>query len=916
MSQTLSAQYSPEEVEKGIYDIWEQAGYFKPSGQGEAYCIMLPPPNVTGSLHMGHGFQHTLMDILIRHQRMQGQNTLWQAGTDHAGISTQMVVERQLAQKNTSRHDLGREAFTKAIWDWKQISGSRISEQMRILGVSCDWQRERFTLDEGLSLAVKEAFIRLYEEGLIYRAKHLINWDPKLLTAISDLEVVSEEESGFLWQIAYPIVGEHEHIIVATTRPETLLGDTAVAVHPEDPRYQHWIGRELALPLTDRRIPIIADAAVDRDFGTGAVKITPAHDFNDYEMGLRHGLPLINILTPNAHLNENVPKPYQGLERFAAREQIIADLKASGALIKAIPHTSKIPRGDRSGVIVEPYLTYQWFVKMKDLAEPALKAMQDAQIQFVPENWKNTYFQWLDNIHDWCISRQLWWGHRIPAWYDDEGKIYVGKDEAEVRKKHHLSADKALRQEDDVLDTWFSSALWPFSTLGWPEHTPDLKTFYPTSVLVTGFDILFFWVARMVMMGLKFTGEVPFKTVYITGLIRDHEGQKMSKTKGNVLDPLDLIHGIDLDALVQKRLSGLMQPEMAEKIETVTREQFQNGIPAFGTDALRFTFCALASTGRNIRFDLARLAGYRNFCTKLWNAARFILLNVENKPLATHYELKQLSLGERWLLSRWHNTLALCEEHLKNYRFDLLAQQSYEFAWDEFCDWGLEWAKTILHNENLIEEQKQTRYLLVQVFTQLLALLHPIMPFITEHLFQAFKPLLGESPASLMLASYPKADPKFRDLDSETDFSLLQSIIIGLRNLRSEMNIAPGKPLSLSLKTEGTGLENRLKTYLPSLAKLARLSNIHFIDQEPKQGNHTAIHLKNLSCFIDLSEHIDLNAEKERLDKEKIRLQQEIKKCEDKLNNPDFIKRAPEKIVVQEKQRLSEFNLALEKIKD
>ncbi len=914
MNEPLPPQYIPDTLEKECYAFWEQQGYFKPQGNGNPYCIMLPPPNVTGSLHMGHGFQHTLMDILTRYHRMQGDNTLWQPGTDHAGISTQMVVERQLLQKNQSRHDLGREAFVDEIWQWKKISGSRITEQMRVMGNSCDWTRERFTLDEGLSAAVNTAFIKLYEQGLIYRAKRLVNWDPKLLTAISDLEVLNEEEDGFLWHIQYPVIGCKDVLTVATTRPETLLGDTAVAVHPDDGRYQHLIGKKVALPLTDREIPIIADDSIDMEFGTGAVKITPAHDFNDYDMGLRHNLATINILTADAHLNETVPKAYRGLDRFVAREKVVEDLKAQGLLIKIEPHRLKIPRGDRSGVIIEPYLTDQWFVKMADLAKPAIDVVKEGKIRFVPENWQNTYFQWLDNIHDWCISRQLWWGHRIPAWYDDQGHIFVGKDEATIRAQHNIANDIPLKQEEDVLDTWFSSALWPFSTLGWPEKTADLKTFYPTSVLITGFDILFFWVARMVMMGLNFMGDVPFKTVYITGLIRDHEGQKMSKTKGNVLDPLDLINGIDLETLIEKRVSGLMQPQMATRIEKVTREHYPDGIPAFGTDALRFTFCALASTGRNIRFDLARLSGYRNFCNKLWNAARFILLQTTDKPIAKSYRLQELSLGERWLLSRLHHTIQLSKEHLNTYRFDLLAQQLYEFAWDELCDWGLEWSKTILQSDTSEDKKAQTRYVLIHAFESLLALLHPIIPFITEKLWQSFKPLLALTEPSLMLRAYPQYNASLYDKDTEDLFALVQTIIVAVRNIRVEMNIAPGKPLALSLMTTNNAVRTRLSPYLDNLKPLARLSNITWIDQPPSQQQFATAEIKDITCFIDLAGLIDMAAEKERLSKEKLKLEQEISKCRAKLDNAQFVDRAPIAVVEQEKARLAEFSVTLEKI--
>ncbi len=908
----MKKTYEPNSFEREIYEKWEDSGYFAPSKKGDAYCIMLPPPNVTGSLHMGHGFQHTLMDALTRYHRMRGFNTLWQPGTDHAGISTQMVVERQLLAQEISRHDLGREKFIEKIWEWKHTSGDTILRQMRRLGASPDWKNMRFTMDEQLSEAVHEAFNRLYDEDLIYRGKRLVNWDPKLQTAISDLEVINTDEKGFLWHFKYPLSDGSGFIVIATTRPETMLGDTAVAVHPEDERYKNLIGKMIRLPICDREIPIIADDYVDQAFGTGCVKITPAHDFNDYAIGERHDLPMINILNPDATISDEAPENYRGLDRFHAREKIVAEFKTLKLLEKIEDYALKVPRGDRSHEIIEPYLTDQWFVKIEPLAKPAIKAVENGNIRFVPDNWKNTYFQWMNNIQDWCISRQLWWGHRIPAWYDNDGNIYVGRDEAHARKKYNLDDTLELIQDEDVLDTWFSSALWPFSTLGWPEKTDSLKTFYPTNVLVTGFDIIFFWVARMIMFGLKFTGEIPFSEVYITGLIRDHEGQKMSKSKGNVLDPIDLIDGIQIRELIDKRVYGLMQPEMAKEIERHTRAEFPDGIKAYGTDALRLTYCALASTGRDIRFDLGRLEGYRNFCNKLWNATRFVLMNVGDEPIKKTSESKNII--DRWIMSRLQKTIQNIHEHFKMYRFDLIAQTLHEFTWHEFCDWYLELTKPILTGDYSEEEKLGTKITLIHVLETLLRLLHPIAPFVTEELWQTVAPICCIETTSIMIQHYPELDKKQLDENAEADVEWLQKIVLALRNVRGEMNVAPSKQVNLLLRQGDKKDKERVKNYEMLLTSLAKLSSIEWLDASKTLPASATALCNQLEMYIPLAGLIDVDAEKKRLQKEIDKLEKDLEKSETKLNNPNFVDRAPKEVVATERERVLQMKVTVNKL--
>jgi len=902
----MEKSFDPKVVEARLKGFWESGGWFAPSGSGEPYCIMIPPPNVTGTLHMGHAFQHTLMDALTRYHRMHGRDTLWQPGTDHAGIATQMVVERQLAAQGKSRHDLGREKFLERVWEWKQESGGIISQQMRRTGASVDWARERFTMDEGYSRAVVEHFVRLYDEGLIYRGKRLVNWDPVLLTAISDLEVQSQEEAGKLWHLRYPLADGSGFLVVATTRPETMLGDTAVAVHPEDERYRHLVGKAVRLPLAERDIPVVADDFVDREFGTGVVKITPAHDFNDYATGQRHKLPMINIFTPDAKMNDNAAAKYRGFDRFEARKQVVADLEAQGLLDKVAEHKLQVPRGDRSGAVLEPYLTDQWFVDLTReqlpdgrpggharITRPAIEAVESGRIKFVPDSWSNTYFQWLRNIQDWCISRQLWWGHRIPAWYDDAGNIYVARDEAEARAKYKLAAGVKLTQDNDVFDTWFSSDIWPFATLGWPGKTPELQRYYPGSVLVTGFDIIFFWVARMVMMGQFFMGDVPFREVYITGLIRDAEGQKMSKSKGNILDPLDLVDGIALDDLVAKRTAGLMQPQMAKKIEQATRKQFPAGIAAVGVDALRFTFAALASPGRDIRFDAGRAEGYRNFCNKLWNAARFVLMNCEGHDCgADGATPATLNMADRWIISRLQKVEAEAATHFRAYRFDLLAQALYHFAWNEYCDWYLELAKPALANGDTAA-QRGTRRTLVRVLETLLRLLHPLMPFVTEDIWQRVAPLAGRAGPTIMTQPYPVAEPAKTDETAEADAAWLQAFVLGVRQIRGEMDLSPARVLPVLMQHATQADVERMQRLRSFVMFLARTEEPYFLEATEQPPQSAVALLGEMKILVPMAGLIDKDAELARLGKQTARHEQDIQGLEARINNPNFGKAPP-----------------------
>nr|WP_059392916.1 valine--tRNA ligase [Pseudomonas toyotomiensis] len=933
----MDKTYQPHAIETALYQNWEAKGYFAPQGSGEPYTIMIPPPNVTGSLHMGHGFNNSIMDCLIRFRRMQGRNTLWQPGTDHAGIATQMVVERQLAAEGIGRHDLGREKFLEKVWEWKEQSGGTITRQIRRLGSSVDWSRERFTMDDGLSEAVKEAFVRLHEDGLIYRGKRLVNWDTKFHTAISDLEVENHDEKGSLWNLRYPLADGkktaegNDYLIVATTRPETMLGDSAVAVHPEDERYKALIGSFVELPLLGRRIPIIADDYCDPEFGTGCVKITPAHDFNDYEVGKRHNLPLINIFdknaavlaqaqvfnidsSVNAEIDGSLPAEYAGLDRFVARKQIVAAFEAAGLLEKIEDHALKVPKGDRSGTVIEPWLTDQWYVSTKPLAEKAIAVVESGEIQFVPKQYENMYFSWMRDIQDWCISRQLWWGHRIPAWYDDAGNVYVGRDEAEVRAKHNLG-DANLRQDEDVLDTWFSSGLWTFSTLGWPQQTDFLKTFHPTDVLVTGFDIIFFWVARMIMLSTHLTGQIPFKTVYVHGLVRDGQGQKMSKSKGNVLDPLDIVDGIDLESLVAKRTSGMMQPKLAEKIAKQTRAEFPDGIAAYGTDALRFTNLALASTGRDIKFDMGRVEGYRNFCNKLWNAANFVIENTDDKDTGINGEAVELSPVDRWIISALQRTEADVTRHLDAFRFDLAAQTLYEFIWDEYCAWYLELVKPVLWDENApIERQRGTRRTLVRVLEVILRLAHPFMPFITEEIWQRIKAQAGVQGETLMLQPWPVANESRIDAAAEGDIEWVKQLMLGVRQIRGEMKISMAKRIDIIVANASAEDLRRLADFEPLLSKLAKLDSVRVLAAGEEAPMSATTLVGEMEVLVPMAGLIDKDAELARLDKEIGRLQGEVQRVGGKLANEGFVAKAPAEVLEKERAKLAEAEQALAKM--
>ena len=904
----MDKSFEPSQIETRWYDHWESNGYFKPSGKGTPYSIMLPPPNVTGTLHMGHAFQHTIMDTLIRYHRMRGFDTLWQLGMDHAGIATEMVVTRQLEAEGKKRSDFDRESFIERVWKWKGESGGTIGRQMRRLGVSGDWSRERFTMDPSLSTAVIETFVRLYEEKLIYRGQRLVNWDPVLKTAISDLEVVSAEEDGSLWSIRYDLADGSGSLVVATTRPETMLGDVAVAVHPEDERYAAMVGKTLRLPLSGREIPIIADDYVEREFGTGCVKITPAHDFNDYAIGQRHGLPMINIFTPEAAVNDNAPAAYRGMDRYVARKAVLADLEAQGYLVETKKHKLQVPRGDRTGQVIEPYLTWQWFVKMDTLAARGLELVESGKVRFVPENWINTYRHWLGNIQDWCISRQLTWGHQIPAWYAANGEIVVARDEADAKAQAAERGLGELTREHDVLETWFSSALWSHSTLGWPDpaamETEGFARYLPSSVLVTGFDIIFFWVARMIMMTDHFTGEVPFKDVYITGLVRDKDGQKMSKSKGNVLDPIDLVDGIDLDALVAKRTGGLMQPKMAEKIEKATRKEFPDGIPAFGADALRFTFASLATHGRDIKFDLERCGGYKAFINKLWNAARFVLMNVGDAPVQA--PARPATEAERWILARLHHTVAEVHAQLAAYRFDLAAQALYEFTWNEFCDWFLELSKPALNGDDTAAIAS-TRHTLLYVLETLLRALHPMVPFVTEEIWHAVAAPLGLSGDTIMTRAYPEAADIAADAAAEAEVEWIKGVLTGLRRIRAEMNIPPGKAIPLLFADGDARDRERSAKFAAQLSFLGRVEAPRWIEAKADEPAAAVAMVGTLRVLIPLAGLIDVEAEKTRLAREIARIEGEIRKCEGKLGNANFVANAPAEVVAQERARITDW---------
>ncbi|SHH96115.1 valine--tRNA ligase [Ferrimonas marina] len=940
----MDKTYNPQSIEQRHYQRWEEAGYFKPHGDTskDPYCIMIPPPNVTGSLHMGHAFQDTIMDTLVRYQRMQGKNTLWQVGTDHAGIATQMVVERKLAADNITRQDLGRETFIDKVWEWKEESGGTITQQLRRMGASVDWERERFTMDPGMSAAVQEVFVRLYNDDLIYRGKRLVNWDPKLHTAISDLEVENKDKKGHMWHFRYPLADGvktadgKDYIVVATTRPETMLGDTGVAVNPEDPRYKDLIGKELILPIVGRRIPIVGDEHADMEKGTGCVKITPAHDFNDYEVGKRHALPMINVLTFNAEIraeaevldtngeasdvySAELPAKYQGMERFAARKAIVAEFDELGLLDEIKDHDLTVPYGDRGGVVIEPMLTDQWYVRVAPMAKTATEAVENGDIQFVPKQYENMYFAWMRDIQDWCISRQLWWGHRIPAWYDESGKVYVGNTEAEVRAANGLSADAVLRQDDDVLDTWFSSALWTFATLGWPEDTDALKTFHPTDVLVTGFDIIFFWVARMIMMTMHFIKDengkpqVPFKTVYVTGLIRDEQGDKMSKSKGNVLDPLDMIDGIDLETLVQKRTGNMMQPQLAAKIEKSTRKQFPEGISAHGTDALRFTLAAMASTGRDINWDMNRLEGYRNFANKLWNASRYVLMNTEDQDCGKDGGEMELSLADQWILAQYNDTVKAIREAMDTYRFDIAANIAYEFTWNQFCDWYLELTKPVLQN-GTEAQQRGTRHTLLTVLESLLRLMHPLMPYITEEIWQTVAPMVGKGGDTIMLKAYPQFDAALVNESAKADLEWVKQFIVAVRNVRGELNVAPSKPLNVLLKNASEQDLARVSANQIMLNKLANLESITELSGDAPMSTTQLI--GEMELLIPMAGLIDVEAELARIDKQIAKLAQDAERVEKKLSNQGFLAKAPEAVVAKEQAKLDDAKRDIAKLEE
>ena len=908
----MEKTYQPVAIEERCYAAWEESGCFQPDGEGAPYCIMLPPPNVTGSLHMGHAFQGTLIDCLIRYHRMQQHRTLWQGGTDHAGIATQTVVERQLhAQEKISRHELGRDKFIEKVWQWKAQSGQTISRQLRRLGASIDWQRERFTLDEKMSQAVNQCFIHLYKKGLIYRGQRLVNWDPVLRTAISDLEVLNQEEDGWLWHIAYPFSDGDGHLEVVTTRPETLLADAAVAIHPDDERYQAHLGRHLSLPLSGRQIKVIADTYVDAQFGSGCVKITPAHDFNDYTVGQRHHLPLINILNPDASLNEQVPAAYRGLDRYEARARVVADLEAAGLLIKKERHRLSVPRGDRSHAVIEPFLTEQWFVRAQPLAQAAIRAVEEKRTRFVPRGWEKTYFDWLHNIEDWCISRQLWWGHRIPAWYDSHQRVYVGCDEATVRQQHKLPDGEQLRQDEDVLDTWFSSALWPFSTLGWPHGNQDLRDFYPGNVLVTGFDIIFFWVARMMMMGIEFMEEVPFRTVYVHGLVRDAEGQKMSKSKGNVLDPIDLMDGIDLESLVRKRVAAIMQPQHAKKAEKMTRQQFPQGIPAYGADALRFTFMAMASGGRDIRFDLKRIEGYRNFCNKLWNAARFVIMSCEGKNLATAGAGHAI---DEWIQQRLNKTISNAHQAMADYRFDQLANCLYEFVWHDYCDWFLEFSKIVQHNEGCVAEHARHRHCLLHTLETILRLLHPIIPFISEEIWQKLKPLTGWHASSIQQRPYPRAQEQIRPSSEGQAITWVQEVIHCVRTLRAENRLPPQKVLPVMVQAWNQQQQLLWQQHGHLIEKLARTEPpVWLSDKETPPASAMSL-VGQLKLYVPLAGLIDLDSEAQRLQKKIERLEQQWQRRQQSFSKAGFIANAPSEVVAQQRQQLDDMQAQIKKL--